>query len=70
MSKPEYLSMPDPCEHITRLDIIRANLHGMETPYCFICATEEYLSVMNLQDTEIGEVIADIAKERNRETYE
>lgn len=24
----EYLSMPDPCPHLTRIDVIRARLHG------------------------------------------
>jgi hypothetical protein len=24
----ETLSMPDPCDHITRIDVIRARLHG------------------------------------------
>lgn len=24
------LSMPDPCDHITRIDVIRARLHGTE----------------------------------------
>lgn len=28
-----YLSMPDPCPHITRLDLIAARLHGRAEPF-------------------------------------
>lgn len=30
MTEPRYLSMPDPCPHITRMDLIGAKLRGGE----------------------------------------
>lgn len=33
----EHLSMPDPCPHVTRMDVIRAKLDGEPIPTCGIC---------------------------------
>ena len=39
-AEPQYLSMPDPCPHITRLDVIGARLRGDALQLDFI---EEHL---------------------------
>lgn len=30
----QYLSMPDPCPHVSRMDVIYAKLHGEPIPTC------------------------------------
>lgn len=32
MNEPNTLSMPDPCPHLTRIEVIRAKLHGDFAP--------------------------------------
>jgi hypothetical protein len=39
--KRRYLSMPDPCPHVTRLQVIKANIHGEELPYCECVAVDD-----------------------------
>lgn len=35
-----YLSLSDPCPHITRIDVITAKLHGLSLSECEQCEEE------------------------------